>query len=410
MPAVHTEWTSLALLGSLHGVNPAMGWLFAVSLGLQAQSGRAVWSALAPLALGHALAVAAALAAAAVLDIVFPPALMKWAAAGALLGFGILHLRPHTHLKWAMGGMCVGPRQLTTWSFLVSSAHGAGLMVLPFVLRPGTAGADAHARHGAEGHTAHLAGVAVTGDHTAALVATLVHTAAYLAVAGALAWVVYARLGLRFLRGAWINMNVVWAAALILAAVATAVHGQGKSRDGAWAFVNARYDTRSSGSVYAGSGWGPAFAMGGVMHNPRSASADLLGGVGAVVRTGAHAEHWLALAAARTAAGSTAQLYWLPTVRTGNVTTRAQVKWTIPHAGRAAQKLALSPLSMTLPVWRRFAAGVAVEVAAAEGARTSIGTGPQLRFKLPRAVVGADALREVTGNGSRMRLFFGSSL
>ena len=104
----------------------------------------------------------------------------------------------------------------------------------------------------------------MSGDHTAALLATLVHTAAYLAVAGALAWVVYARLGLRFLRSAWINMNVVWAAALILAAVATAAHGQGKAGAGAWRFVNARYDTRSPASLYAGYGRGPAIAMGAV--------------------------------------------------------------------------------------------------------------------------------------------------
>ena len=227
MTAAHPEWASIALLGGLHGVNPAMGWLFAASLGLQAQSGRAVWSALAPLALGHALAVAAALAAAAVLGIALPPALMRWIAAAALMGFGVLHLRPHTHPRWlgSVGGMCVGPRQLTTWSFLVSSAHGAGLMVLPFVLGrgPTTTSGNADAHSGAGGHAAHLAGVAVSGvgGHTTALFATLLHTAGYFAVAGAIAWVVYERLGVRFLRSAWINMNLVWASALIVTAVAT---------------------------------------------------------------------------------------------------------------------------------------------------------------------------------------------
>ena len=226
MTAAHPDWVSIVVLGSLHGVNPAMGWLFAASLGLQAQSGRAVWSALAPLALGHALSVAAALATAAVLGIAVPPALLRWIAAAALLGFGVLHLRPHTHPSWLRGvsGMCVGPRHLTTWSFLVSSAHGAGLMVLPFVLGRGsttTSGiADAHAV--ASGHAAHLAGFAVSdaGSHTA-LFATLLHTAGYFAVTGAIAWVVYERLGVRFLRTAWINMNVVWAGALIVTAVAT---------------------------------------------------------------------------------------------------------------------------------------------------------------------------------------------
>lgn len=212
-------WTSIALLGALHGVNPAMGWLFAVSLGLQAQSSRAVWSALAPLALGHALAVVAALATAASLGVMLPLGWLKWIVAASLLGFGVLHLRSHTHPRWGVAGMCVGPAQLTAWSFLVSSAHGAGLMVLPFVLRAGTVG-EAHAHSAGTGH-AHLAGVAAQGNHTAALLATLWHTAGYLAVAGAIAWVVYARFGVRLLRRAWINMNVIWAAALIVTAVVT---------------------------------------------------------------------------------------------------------------------------------------------------------------------------------------------
>jgi hypothetical protein len=227
MTPAHPEWISIALLGSLHGVNPAMGWLFAASLGLQAQSGRAVWFALAPLALGHALAVAAALAAAAVIGVALPPALVRWIAAAALLGFGALHLRAHAHPRWlrSVGGMCVGPRQLTTWSFFVASAHGAGLMVLPFMLRTGptTMSDKAGAHSGASGHAAHLAGLAVSGaeSQTTVLLATLLHTAGYLAVAGAIAWIVYERLGVRFLRNAWINMNVVWAGALIVTAVAT---------------------------------------------------------------------------------------------------------------------------------------------------------------------------------------------
>jgi len=221
MPAAHPDWVSIALLGSFHGVNPAMGWLFAVSLGLQAQSSRAVWSALAPLALGHALAVAAALVAAAMLGVVLPLAWIRCIAAAALLAVGVMHLRSHTHPRWGAAGMCVGPRELTAWSFIVSSAHGAGLMVLPFVLGPAATNVDAHANAGA--HAAHLAGVALSGAQTTAVLATLLHTACYLAVAGAIAWVVFERLGLRFLRSAWINMNVVWAGALIATAVATAV-------------------------------------------------------------------------------------------------------------------------------------------------------------------------------------------
>jgi hypothetical protein len=216
------EWTSIGLLGGLHGVNPAMGWLFAVSLGLQAQSGRAVWSALAPLALGHALAVAVALAIAAVLGVVLPVTSVKWITATALLTFGIWHLRSHVHPRWGVGGMCVGRWRLTTWSFLVSSAHGAGLMVLPFVLPGvmGTTDGDAHA-HFAGGSHSHLPSIAMTAGQSTALLATLIHTLSYIAVSGAIAYFVYRHLGLRFLRTAWINLNVIWAVALIVTAVAT---------------------------------------------------------------------------------------------------------------------------------------------------------------------------------------------
>jgi hypothetical protein len=216
------EWTSIGLLGGLHGVNPAMGWLFAVSLGLQAQSSRAVWSALGPLALGHALAVAVALAAAAALGVVLPVGSVRWIAAAALLGFGLLHFRAHAHPRWGVGGMCVGPGRLTMWSFLVSSAHGAGLMVLPFVL-PGvssTAGGSAHV-HSTTAHGAHMAGIAMSASQTTALFATFLHTLCYIAVSGAIAYVVYRYLGLRFLRRAWINMNVIWAVALVVTAVVT---------------------------------------------------------------------------------------------------------------------------------------------------------------------------------------------
>ncbi len=215
------EWTSIALLGALHGVNPAMGWLFAVSLGLQAQRSGAVWSALAPLALGHALAVGAALAVAAVLGVVLPLAWVKWIAAAALLVLGVLHLRPHRHSNWRLGGMCVGPRQLSAWSFVVSTAHGAGVMVLPFVLRSGAHGGS-HAPP-VDAHAMHLAGVAPIGGELVGILATLLHTAAYLATSGVIAWLVYEKFGLRLLRRAWINMDVIWAVALIATAAMTAV-------------------------------------------------------------------------------------------------------------------------------------------------------------------------------------------
>ena len=176
-----------------------------------------------------------------------------------------------------------------------------------------------------------------------------------------------------------------------------------------WGFVSARYDARSSSSIYTGYGWGAAFAMAGVVHNPRSGYAELTGGVGAAFRTGSRAEHLLAVAAGRTSDVSLAQLYWLPKLRLRAVTARATVKWEVPTTAGAGQELGISPLSLTVPFVRRLAGGVALDMAAAEGSRTTLRPGVQLRLSLPGAAVGADALRDVRGNSSRLRLHFAST-
>jgi hypothetical protein len=210
----------LVLLGALHGLNPAMGWLFAVSLGLQEQRRAAVWRALVPLAAGHALAIGAAVILAAALGWVLPLAALKWITASALLAFGILKLFQHRHPR--AGGMRVGARDLAVWSFLMASAHGAGLMTLPFVL--GSA-SEVSATHS---HAAHMTDAFAAGASSATLMAAnggvlavITHTAGYLAVAGILAVVVYEKLGLRLLRTAWVNLDLVWAGALIVTALLT---------------------------------------------------------------------------------------------------------------------------------------------------------------------------------------------
>lgn len=206
-------------LGALHGINPAMGWLFAVALGLQEKKGRAVLRALPPLALGHALAIAVVVSAVALLGAAIPPRALRWGVAVLLLAFGVYRVLRHQHPRY--GGMRVGARELTTWSFLMASAHGAALMVLPFVLAaPPAAAAVGHmAMHG--GHTMLQAGIA-PGQLTG-LVVTLVHTGAYLLVSASMALLVYHKLGLRLLRTAWINLDLVWSAALVLTAAATAL-------------------------------------------------------------------------------------------------------------------------------------------------------------------------------------------
>lgn len=198
---------AVVALGAWHGINPGMGWLFAVALGLQEGRGRAVWRALPPLALGHALAVGQAVLVGLLLGLVIPVLFLKWFVAAVLLAFGLFKLVRSRHPRF--GGMQVGMGGLTLWSMLMASAHGAGLMVVPFVI-------------GNETRTME-SGMAMAGmgSHPLGLTATVVHTAAYLLVAGCVALLVYHKLGLRLLRSAWINLDLVWAGALIATAIAT---------------------------------------------------------------------------------------------------------------------------------------------------------------------------------------------
>ena len=219
-------WAALALLGAVHGLNPGMGWLFAVALGLQEKNRRAVWGAMIPLAAGHALAIAAAIGVAAAVGLVVPTGGIRWVVAATLLVLGVVRLRRHRHPRWV--GMRVGARDLTLWSFLMASAHGAGLMALPFVLAAAAPAAAQHLAHGGLGPGGHAAGVvhaaamsSLPPGATVGLLATAAHTVGYLVVLLLMAALVYERLGLRVLRTAWINLDLVWAGALTCTAVLT---------------------------------------------------------------------------------------------------------------------------------------------------------------------------------------------
>lgn len=214
-------WPAILVLGLWHGINPGMGWLFAVALGMQEGNGRAVWRALPPLALGHGLAVAGTILLAAAVGLVLPPSWLRWSVAGALAAFGIWKLVSRRHPRY--GGMRVNGRELTVWSALMASAHGAGLMVVPFVAgRQGARGGQ-DPQAAVHGHADHLAAMVSGPGAEAALLATLLHTAAYLLVVGLVAVVVYEKLGLRMLRQLWVNLDVLWAVALIATAVLTVV-------------------------------------------------------------------------------------------------------------------------------------------------------------------------------------------
>ncbi len=205
-------WLTLFLLGCYHGLNPGMGWLFAVGLGFQDRKATAVLRAIVPLALGHIISVALVVLVAVYVAAALPHRWVHVAAAAILIGFGIYRLVRARHIRWV--GMRVGFAGLTLWGFLMSSAHGAGLMLLPFVM--GARAVDPSGmvmpmptpgEHSA--HAALLTGATMVG----------VHTLGYVFSATAVALLVYAVVGVRFLRTAWVNLDLVWAAALILTGV-----------------------------------------------------------------------------------------------------------------------------------------------------------------------------------------------
>ena len=180
-----------------------------VALGMQEKSSRAVWRALMPISVGHAVAIGVVVALAGLFQAVLPLRGLKVGVAVVLFAFGFYHLLRHRHIRY--GGMQVGFGDLTMWSFLMASAHGAGLMVLPVLF--GMGGRDSIAGSPVSLHHVHR--VAMGGSATN-LEAVLVHTLGYLVVTGFVAWVVYEKLGLALLRKAWLNLDLIWAVALVV--------------------------------------------------------------------------------------------------------------------------------------------------------------------------------------------------
>jgi hypothetical protein len=206
--------------GAYHGLNPGMGWLFALSVGLQRRSDRAIWSSLLPIAAGHAssLALVAILVFVSAHYISTP--MLEITTALILIGFGIYKIfNYYRHPRWV--GMQVGMRDLTWWSFLMATAHGAGLMIAPLVLTMALPCVESDmssmAMAGDHNHMAMAhAGVAMGAD-LGIVLGILMHTLAMLVVMALVAWFVYKRFGLRILRSHWINFDLIWAAALMIA-------------------------------------------------------------------------------------------------------------------------------------------------------------------------------------------------
>ena len=203
------SWLTLAGLGVYHGVNPAMGWLFAVSRGMQEKSRRAVLRSLVPIAIGHEASIALVALLVIGLSTTTDPMALRIGAAAALIAFGIFRfLKPRAHFRWT--SMRVTDRELGVWSFLMSSAHGAGLMVAPVIL-------GLQASSHSHDDMAMLSG----GPIDIAAVGIAVHVGAMVVVMGTIAFFVYERVGLKVLRRAWLNTDQVWAGAFVLAGLVT---------------------------------------------------------------------------------------------------------------------------------------------------------------------------------------------
>jgi hypothetical protein len=207
-------WAVLALLGAYHGLNPAMGWLFALALGVQEKRRSAVVGALLPMALGHAAAITVAIVLLRFLEPFLPMSFLKGSVAAILFTLGAYRIFRASHPRGA--GMRAKGRDLLVWSFLMASAHGAGLMLMPVLLAQPMLGM-AHTMSGT------TPGIPQPLSASVIALAVLVHTASMLAVAGVLALLVfetYEELGLRLLRRAWFNFDLLWAIALLVAGCA----------------------------------------------------------------------------------------------------------------------------------------------------------------------------------------------
>ncbi len=202
-----SPWLILIALGAFHGLNPAMGWLFAVALGLYRHSRRVVLVSLIPIALGHAASIAVVVYAVVFLGMAIDEAALRIFSGVLLIAWGLFHLLfGHRHRVHV--GLTTGLFGLGVWSFVMATAHGAGAMLIP-VLMP----LEHAAMLGQLGEHAHH--MPATTSLWIATLAVIVHSLAMLITTGIVALVVYQWAGLNFLRRSWINLDLVWSAALI---------------------------------------------------------------------------------------------------------------------------------------------------------------------------------------------------
>jgi hypothetical protein len=198
-------WIALGGLGAFHGLNPAMGWLFAVALGMHRQSRAAVLRALPPIALGHALSIGIVAGAFVMAGVLVNQRLVGASAGLLLIGWAVYH-QLHGHRHRVRVGMKTGRAGLVLWSFLMATAHGAGLMILPamiplcFAVTPATE-------------------VTAGGSAMTALAAVALHTTSMLAITGAVAVIVFEWMDLSVLRTAWVNLDLIWTGSLAVTGI-----------------------------------------------------------------------------------------------------------------------------------------------------------------------------------------------
>jgi hypothetical protein len=144
--------------------------MFAAAWGERSRDRAQALRALVPIALGHAASVAL-VAAAVAFGLSMDRVVLQAVAGGLLIVAALLHLSGHTPQR---ARAPAGHAGLALWSFMMSTAHGAGLMLVPALI-PLCLG-DASAGEGG-----------ASGSLVLACAAVGVHTAAMLAVTGVIA-------------------------------------------------------------------------------------------------------------------------------------------------------------------------------------------------------------------------------
>jgi len=170
-------WVALAGLGALHGLSPLNGWGLAAACGLRTRERTPVRRALWAIGLGHVASIVA-------VAFVFAHGGSVdrdgvWRVAGVLLVVLLIGVATCRALRGpaapaAAGASNAGRALMATWSFLMTTTHGAGLMLVPAFMPLCLAGNPARE-------------ITASGSLGLALAAVLVHTAAMLATTGLVA-------------------------------------------------------------------------------------------------------------------------------------------------------------------------------------------------------------------------------